>query len=135
MLMGMYRRTRSCSSSTRSWRSANQGLSRFDALIDSCSKQRATDRHDDDRDGGRNDAGRFGLGWRSELPRADGVAVIGGLIVSTVVSLFHRASMFSVFDDFQQWLSSTWGQKRHGRRPHRHAATHGRRALASRFFV
>jgi len=39
-----------------------------------------------------------------------GVAVIGGLIVSTIVSLFIVPSMFSVFDDFQQWLARKWNQ-------------------------
>ena len=35
-----------------------------------------------------------------------GVAVIGGLVVSTLMSLFIVPAMFTVVDDFQQWLSS-----------------------------
>jgi hypothetical protein len=34
-----------------------------------------------------------------------GVGVIGGLAVSTVMSLFIVPATFSVVDDFQQWLS------------------------------
>ena len=33
-----------------------------------------------------------------------GVAVIGGLVVSTLMSLFIVPAMFTVVDDFQQWL-------------------------------
>jgi hypothetical protein len=33
-----------------------------------------------------------------------GVAVIGGLVVSTIMSLFIVPAMFTVVDDFQQWL-------------------------------
>ena len=39
-----------------------------------------------------------------------GVAVIGGLLVSTVMSLFIVPAMFTVIDDFQQWLSRFGGR-------------------------
>jgi HAE1 family hydrophobic/amphiphilic exporter-1 len=41
-----------------------------------------------------------------------GVAVIGGLLVSTIMSLFIVPAMFTVVDDFQQWLSARFA--RHG---------------------
>jgi hypothetical protein len=46
------------------------------------------------------------LGWAGDPSfRAPmGVAVIGGIVVSTVMSLFIVPAMFSVVDDFQQWL-------------------------------
>ena len=47
------------------------------------------------------------MGWAGDPSfRAPmGVAVIGGLIVSTVMSLFIVPAMFTVVDDFQQWLA------------------------------
>jgi Cu/Ag efflux pump CusA len=47
------------------------------------------------------------MGWAGDPSfRAPmGVAVIGGLVVSTVMSLFIVPAMFTVVDDFQQWLS------------------------------
>jgi hypothetical protein len=53
------------------------------------------------------------LGWAGDPSfRAPmGIAVLGGLVVSTLMSLFIVPSMFSVFDDFQQWLSRKWGQQ------------------------
>ena len=46
------------------------------------------------------------MGWAGDPSfRAPmGVAVIGGLVVSTVMSLFIVPAMFTVIDDFQQWL-------------------------------
>jgi hypothetical protein len=34
--------------------------------------------------------------------------VVGGIVVSTVMSLFIVPAMFSVIDDFQQWLARKW---------------------------
>jgi Cu/Ag efflux pump CusA len=46
------------------------------------------------------------MGWAGDPSfRAPmGVAVIGGLVVSTIMSLFIVPAMFTVVDDFQQWL-------------------------------
>jgi multidrug efflux pump subunit AcrB len=89
----------------------DQGLSRFDALIDSCSKRaRPIVMTTIAMVAGMLPVA---LGWAGDPSfRAPmGVAVIGGLVVSTIVSLFIVPAMFSVFDDFQQWLSRKWGQK------------------------
>jgi len=88
----------------------DQGLSRFDALIDSCSKRaRPIVMTTIAMVAGMMPVA---LGWAGDPSfRAPmGVAVIGGLIVSTIVSLFIVPSMFSVFDDFQQWLARKWNQ-------------------------
>jgi hypothetical protein len=47
------------------------------------------------------------MGWAGDPSfRAPmGIAVIGGLVVSTVMSLFIVPVVFTVVDDFQQWLS------------------------------
>jgi Cu/Ag efflux pump CusA len=53
------------------------------------------------------------MGWAGDPSfRAPmGVAVIGGLIVSTVMSLFIVPAMFTVVDDFQQWLARVVGRR------------------------
>jgi multidrug efflux pump subunit AcrB len=88
----------------------DQGLSRFDALIDSCSKRARPIVMTTIAMG----AGMMpvALGWAGDPSfRAPmGIAVIGGLVVSTVMSLFIVPAMFSVFDDFQGWLARKWGR-------------------------
>jgi Cu/Ag efflux pump CusA len=52
------------------------------------------------------------MGWAGDPSfRAPmGAAVVGGLIVSTVMSLFIVPAMFTVVDDFQQWLARVFGR-------------------------
>jgi multidrug efflux pump subunit AcrB len=94
----------------------DQGLSRFEALIDSCSKRARPIIMTTIAMG----AGMMpvALGWAGDPSfRAPmGIAVIGGLVVSTLMSLFIVPAMFSVFDDFQQWLSRKWGRVAHEER-------------------
>jgi multidrug efflux pump subunit AcrB len=83
----------------------DQGLSRFDSLIDSCSKRaRPIVMTTIAMIAGMLP---IAMGWAGDPSfRAPmGVAVIGGLLVSTVMSLFIVPAMFTVIDDFQQWLS------------------------------
>jgi hydrophobic/amphiphilic exporter-1 (mainly G- bacteria), HAE1 family len=46
------------------------------------------------------------MGWAGDpsFRSPMGVAVVGGLLVSTVMSLFIVPAMFTVVDDFQRWL-------------------------------
>jgi multidrug efflux pump subunit AcrB len=90
----------------------DQGLSRFESLIDSCSKRaRPIVMTTIAMIAGMTP---IAMGWAGDPSfRAPmGVAVIGGLVVSTVMSLFIVPAMFTVVDDFQQWLSARFG--RHG---------------------
>ena len=83
----------------------DQGMSRFDSLIDSCSKRaRPIVMTTIAMSAGMLP---IAMGWAGDPSfRAPmGVAVIGGLFVSTVMSLFIVPAMFTVVDDFQQWLS------------------------------
>jgi multidrug efflux pump subunit AcrB len=83
----------------------DQGMSRFDSLIDSCSKRaRPIVMTTIAMIAGMTP---IAMGWAGDPSfRAPmGVAVIGGLVVSTVMSLFIVPAMFTVVDDFQQWLS------------------------------
>jgi multidrug efflux pump subunit AcrB len=83
----------------------DHGMSRFDSLIDSCSKRaRPIVMTTIAMIAGMTP---IAMGWAGDPSfRAPmGVAVIGGLVVSTVMSLFIIPAMFTVVDDFQQWLS------------------------------
>jgi predicted RND superfamily exporter protein len=55
------------------------------------------------------------LGWAGDPSfRAPmGVAVVGGIVVSTVMSLFIVPATFTVFDDFQQWLAHFFRRPAH----------------------
>jgi multidrug efflux pump subunit AcrB len=83
----------------------DHGMSRFDALIDSCSKRARPIVMTTIAMG----AGMtpVAMGWAGDpsFRSPMGVAVVGGLVVSTVMSLFIVPSMFTVVDDFQQWLT------------------------------
>jgi multidrug efflux pump subunit AcrB len=83
----------------------DQGMSRFDSLIDSCSKRaRPIVMTTIAMIAGMTP---IAMGWAGDPSfRAPmGVAVIGGLVVSTLMSLFIVPAMFTVVDDFQQWLA------------------------------
>jgi multidrug efflux pump subunit AcrB len=83
----------------------DHGMSRFDALIDACSKRARPIVMTSIAMG----AGMMpvALGWAGDpsFRSPMGVAVVGGLLVSTVMSLFIVPAMFTVVDDFQQWLA------------------------------
>jgi len=88
----------------------DRGMSRFDALIDACSKRARPIVMTTIAMG----AGMMpvAMGWAGDPSfRAPmGVAVVGGLLVSTVMSLFIVPAMFTVIDDFQRWLSRVTGR-------------------------
>jgi multidrug efflux pump subunit AcrB len=95
-----------------------QGMSRFDALIDSCSKRARPIVMTTIAMG----AGMMpvALGWAGDPSfRAPmGVAVVGGILVSTVMSLFIVPATFTVFDDFQQWLAHFFRRGAQGEAAH-----------------
>ena len=80
------------------------GLSRFDALIDACSKRARPILMTSIAMG----AGMLpvAMGWAGDpsFRSPMGIAVIGGLIVSTAMSLFIVPSVFTVIDDGQDLL-------------------------------
>jgi multidrug efflux pump subunit AcrB len=86
----------------------DHGMSRFDSLIDSCSKRaRPIVMTTIAMIAGMTP---IAMGWAGDpsFRSPMGVAVIGGLIVSTMMSLFIVPAMFTVVDDFQQWLARLW---------------------------
>ncbi len=88
----------------------DHGLSRFDSLIDSCSKRARPIVMTTIAMG----AGMtpVALGWAGDpsFRSPMGIAVIGGLVVSTAMSLFIVPALFTVFDDVQQWLTRVFGR-------------------------
>ncbi|HLF12438.1 MAG TPA: efflux RND transporter permease subunit, partial [Gammaproteobacteria bacterium] len=91
----------------------DNGMSRFDALIDSCSKRARPIVMTSIAMG----AGMMpvAMGWAGDpsFRSPMGVAVVGGLVVSTVMSLFIVPAMFTVIDDFQQWLTRKFSRGEH----------------------
>jgi multidrug efflux pump subunit AcrB len=90
----------------------DHGMSRFDALIDSCSKRARPIVMTTIAMGAGMMPVALGLAGDPSFRAPMGVAVVGGLLVSTVMSLFIVPATFSVIDDFQQWLSRKFGGKR-----------------------
>lgn len=90
---------------------SEHGMSRFDALVDACSKRARPIVMTTIAMG----AGMMpvALGWAGDpsFRSPMGVAVVGGLLVSTVMSLFIVPAMFTVVDDFQQWLTRKLGSR------------------------
>jgi len=82
----------------------DHGMSRFDALVDSCSKRARPIVMTTIAMGAGMMPVALGLAGDPSFRAPMGVAVVGGLLVSTVMSLFIVPSMFTVIDDFQQWL-------------------------------
>jgi multidrug efflux pump subunit AcrB len=87
----------------------DHGLSRFDSLVDACSKRARPIVMTTIAMG----AGMtpVAMGWAGDPSfRAPmGIAVIGGLVVSTAMSLFIVPALFTVFDDVQRWLARVLG--------------------------
>ena len=88
------------------------GMSRFDALIDACAKRARPIVMTTIAMG----AGMLPIatGWSGDPSfRAPmGVAVIGGLLASTALSLFVVPVIFTITDDLQQKLRRGWARLR-----------------------
>ena len=85
------------------------GMGRFDALIDSCSKRaRPIVMTSIAMIAGMTPVA---MGWAGDpsFRSPMGVAVIGGLTVSTVMSLFIVPVVFTFVDDIQQWFLRMFG--------------------------
>jgi hydrophobe/amphiphile efflux-1 (HAE1) family protein len=81
-----------------------RGLSRFEALIDSCSKRARPIVMTTIAMGAGMMPVALGLAGDPSFRAPMGIAVVGGILVSTVMSLFIVPAMFTVVDDFQLWV-------------------------------
>ncbi len=95
------------------------GLGRFDALIDSCSKRARPIVMTTIAMGAGMMPVALGLAGDPSFRAPMGIAVVGGIVVSTLMSLFIVPAMFTVVDDFQQRLNALFG-----RHPEEAAAEH-----------
>ncbi len=105
----------------------HHGMGRFDSLVDACSKRaRPIVMTSIAMIAGMTPVA---MGWAGDpsFRSPMGVAVIGGLIVSTVMSLFIVPVIFTFMDDIQAWFRNKFGAL-----PTRHDAPvlHAGRALA-----
>jgi multidrug efflux pump subunit AcrB len=85
------------------------GLSRFDALVDACTKRVRPIVMTTIAMGAGMLPIALGLSGDSSFRAPMGVTVIGGLVASTALSLFVVPVIFTVVDDFQQWLKRKLG--------------------------
>jgi multidrug efflux pump subunit AcrB len=80
-------------------------MSRFDALMDACHKRARPIIMTSIAMGAGMLPIALGLGAADSSFRAPmSVAVIGGLMTSTILSLVVIPPVFTVFDDFEQWV-------------------------------
>ena len=87
-----------------------RGMSRIEALLDAGQQARAADRHDLDCHGRRHaaDRARYRRRCRTRAPMA--IAVIGGLLSSTVLSLVYVPVVYTFLDDVQRVLGRLLGK-------------------------
>ena len=57
----------------------------------------------------------FGIGMGSELRRPLGIAIIGGLIVSQMLTLYTTPVIYLTLDKYSQWHKAWWKIKFHKR--------------------
>ncbi len=89
-----------------------QGLSRFDALVDACSKRVRPIVMTTIAMGAGMLPIALGLSGDSSFRAPMGVAVIAGLLTSTALSLFVVPAVFTLLDDFQEWIKRQLGRLR-----------------------
>jgi multidrug efflux pump subunit AcrB len=89
----------------------DHGMSRFDALIDACSKRARPIIMTTIAMGAGMMPVALGLAGDPSFRAPMGVAVVGGLFASTILSLFIVPATFTVFDDVQLWFSGKFGGK------------------------
>jgi multidrug efflux pump len=59
----------------------------------------------------------FGTGTGSELRRPLGITIVGGLIVSQMLTLYTTPVVYLLLDRFRLWLAAWFAGKRHGAAP------------------
>ena len=80
------------------------GMSRFDALVDACSKRARPIIMTTIAMAAGMLPMTLGISGDTGFSRPMGAAVIGGLIASTVLSLFVVPVIYTIFDDWEHWV-------------------------------
>jgi multidrug efflux pump subunit AcrB len=90
------------------------GLSRTDALIDACSKRARPIIMTTIAMAAGMLPMTLGLSGDTGFSRPMGAAVTGGLIATTVLSLFAPTEIYTLFDDGEHWMKRSFGRFRRG---------------------
>jgi Cu/Ag efflux pump CusA len=59
----------------------------------------------------------LGFGAGAEARRPLGIAVVGGLVFSQLITLFVTPVLYTYMDSFQHWLASREARRAHRRTP------------------
>jgi multidrug efflux pump subunit AcrB len=86
------------------------GLSRFDALMDACSKRARPIVMTTIAMAAGMLPITLGLSGDSSFRAPMGAAVIGGLFASTALSLFVVPEIYTILDDFEHWVRRKFGK-------------------------
>jgi len=89
------------------------GLSRTDALLDACSKRARPIIMTTIAMAAGMLPMTLGLSGDTGFSRPMGAAVIGGLIASTVLSLFVVPVIYTIFDDWEHWVRGRFSRGKH----------------------
>lgn len=90
-----------------------KGVKRRDALIDACSKRARPILMTTVAMGAGMLPIAFKIGADADFRAPMAIAVVGGLITSTLLSLFYVPVVFTYVDDAKRWLNITFGRKLH----------------------
>jgi multidrug efflux pump subunit AcrB len=103
------------------------GMSRFDALVDACHKRSRPIVMTTIAMGAGMLPLAMGLSGDPSFRAPMAIAVIGGLITSTLLSLLVVPAVFTYVDDLEHWLgnkASAWRRRKHPAKPREPELTH-----------
>ncbi len=89
----------------------DKGVSRRDALIDACSKRARPIIMTTVAMGAGMLPIALKIGADADFRAPMAIAVIGGLVTSTLLSLFYVPVVFTYVDDLKRWFRSAWGRR------------------------
>jgi len=94
-----------------------KGASRWDALVDACSKRARPILMTTVAMGAGMLPIALKIGADADFRAPMAIAVIGGLITSTILSLFYVPVVFTYVDDGKRWIKSVFTSKQAAAQP------------------